>query len=684
MRVRRNPPPAMLLLLLICGAAGCGSDDPRAAAEGSPNVPAGTVRLDGSSTVAPIMMTAAELFGEKFPQVRVSVGVSGTGGGFKRFLDPHAELRTDISNASRPIKPEEIDSARQIGVAYIELPIALDGIALVVNPGNDFCDHLTVAELQRIWSPGSTIRHWSEIRPEFPDLPLRLYGPGSDSGTFDYFTEAVNGKAKACRSDYTASENDNVLVQGVSGDPGGLGYFGFSYYESNAARVRLLAVDSGNGIPIRPSLETIRTGSYSPLSRPLFCYVNTDAAGRPEVQAFLGMFFDRAAEIVEQRRDPFVALDASMLGVVRDRFARRVVGTAYADAGSAPLPLLDRYRAAAKMPTHETTPHATSPRNGTGFARGPVVVVLLFSVVAAWAMRRAVQSARWSERLIEATLFGCALLSVLTTLGIVWVLLSESIGFFRAVSLREFLTASQWAPLLEPRHYGILPLLAGTMLVAAGALVVALPIGLATAIFLSEYAPPWLCATAKPILEILAGIPTVVYGYFALTFITPHILRPILPQTEVFNAASASIVVGVMIIPTICSLCDDAFRAVPRTLREAAYALSATKLEVSTRIVLPAALSGVVAAVLLGLARAIGETMAVALAAGMTPKLTLNPLESIQTMTGYIVQVSMGDAPAGSIQYQTIFAVGLSLFAITLLINLVAQRVMEHFREAYE
>lgn len=291
---------------------------------------------------------------------------------------------------------------------------------------------------------------------------------------------------------------------------------------------------------------------------------------------------------------------------------------------------------------------------------------------------------RLKERTIHGWLSACAFVSVATTAGIVLVLMAESSSFFREVSPLEFLTGTRWAPLLEPRSFGVLPLVCGTLIVAAGALVVAVPVGLGTAIYLSEYAPGAIRHAAKPVLEILAGVPTVVYGYFALTFITPHVLRPLLPQTEVFNAASAAIVVGVMIIPTVSSLCDDVFRAVPQTLREAAYALSATKLEVSTRVVLPAAMSGVVAAVLLALARAIGETMAVALAAGMTPKLTLNPLESIQTMTGYIVQVSLGDTPAGSVEYQTIFAVGMTLFLITLTINIVAQNVFGRFREAYE
>ncbi len=288
------------------------------------------------------------------------------------------------------------------------------------------------------------------------------------------------------------------------------------------------------------------------------------------------------------------------------------------------------------------------------------------------------------EHLIHSVLWCCALISVLTTAAIIYVLTSESVHFFKAVSPVDFFTGTEWSPLLDPQHFGVLPLICGTMLVAGGALLVAIPIGLGSAIYLSEYAPSNIRQVGKAILDILAGVPTVVYGYFALTFITPCILKPLFPNAQVFNAASAALVVGVMIIPTICSLSYDAFRAVPLTLREAAYALSATKYEVSTRVVFPAALSGVGAAILLALARAIGETMAVALAAGMSPNLTLNPLESIQTMTGYIVQVSLGDTPAGTIEYQTIFAVGLTLFAITFGINVFATRIVARFREVYE
>ena len=290
---------------------------------------------------------------------------------------------------------------------------------------------------------------------------------------------------------------------------------------------------------------------------------------------------------------------------------------------------------------------------------------------------------RIEERIVVTALFLCTAVSVFTTVGIVVVLVREAAGFFLDVSPIEFFTGTRWTPLFRPQSFGVLPLLAGSFLVAVGAAVIALPVGLASAIYLSEYAPARVRRIVKPALEILAGIPTVVYGYFALTFITP-LLREIWPQTNIFNAASASIVVGIMIIPMVSSLSEDAMSAVPRSLREGAYALGATRFEVATRTVVPAALSGIIASFLLALSRAIGETMAVAIAAGSTPNLTLNPLESVQTMTAYIVQISLGEAPYGSIEYRTIFAVGLTLFLITLLMNLVSAAVLKRFREVYE
>lgn len=277
----------------------------------------------------------------------------------------------------------------------------------------------------------------------------------------------------------------------------------------------------------------------------------------------------------------------------------------------------------------------------------------------------------------------CALVSVLTTFGIIWVLFQESLPFFMHVPLTEFLTGTQWTPQFEPARFGVLPLVCGTFLVTIGAACFTLPLGLLSAIYLSEYASPRARSVLKPILEVLAGVPTVVYGFFALIFITP-VLQMVFPQTEVFNALSASIAMSIMTLPLVSSLCEDALHVVPPGLREGAYALGATKMEVSTQVVVPAALSGIGAAFILALSRAIGETMIVALAAGSTPKVTLNPLESVQTMTGYIVQISMGDVPHGTTSYQTIFAVGLLLFFITVGMNLLSIALVKKYRQKYD
>lgn len=287
------------------------------------------------------------------------------------------------------------------------------------------------------------------------------------------------------------------------------------------------------------------------------------------------------------------------------------------------------------------------------------------------------------EELIRWLLFTSAGISVLTTVGIVVVLAVEAADFFRHVTFTEFLFGTRWTPLLEPRSFGVLPLVAGTVLIVAGSSVIALPIGLACGIYLTEYASPRVRGLVKPVLEVLAGVPTVVYGYFALTTVTPALAR-IFPSIEVFNALSGAVVVGLMVLPLVASLCDDALQSVPNSLRQAAYALGATPTEVTLRVVLPAGLSGVLASFVLAMSRAIGETMAVTLASGATPRLTLNPLESIQTMTAYIVQVSKGDTPAGTVEYQTLFAVGALLFVMTLGLNIAAHRILRRFHEVYE
>ena len=296
-------------------------------------------------------------------------------------------------------------------------------------------------------------------------------------------------------------------------------------------------------------------------------------------------------------------------------------------------------------------------------------------------------SGKWKkylpERIIKLILFLCSIVSIFTTIGIVSVLIFEAALFFQEVSIFEFLTGTKWTPLFASKHFGILPLVTGTLLTSVGAMFVALPLGLLSAIYLSEYAPDAARRILKPILEVLAGIPTVVYGYFALLFVTP-ILRGISDNVSVFNGLSASIVMGIMILPMVSSLSEDAMRAVPRSLREGAYALGSTKLEVSTRVVIPAALSGIVAAFILAMSRAIGETMIVTVAAGQNPNFTFNPFVPIETMTAYIVQVSLGDTPTGTLEFKTIFAVGLSLFVITLGMNLLSQFIVRRFREVYE
>ena len=289
----------------------------------------------------------------------------------------------------------------------------------------------------------------------------------------------------------------------------------------------------------------------------------------------------------------------------------------------------------------------------------------------------------WREESVKAGLFLCATVSVLTTFAIVWILIREAGVFFQDVAVSDFLFGTQWTPLLEPRSFGVLPLVCGTFLIVTGTGLITLPAGLATSIYLSEYASSQTRSILKPVLEVLAGIPTVVYGYFALTFVTP-LLRAVFPEVQIFNAASASIVVGIMVLPMVASLCDDTLRAVPASLRQGAYAVGATPVEVTLGVVIPSSLSGIMAAFVLALSRAIGETMAVTLAAGATPKMTMDPFVGIQTMTAYIVQVSLGDTPAGGIAYQTIFAVSALLFFITLTMNIFSSHLLRKFREVYE
>jgi phosphate transport system permease protein len=288
------------------------------------------------------------------------------------------------------------------------------------------------------------------------------------------------------------------------------------------------------------------------------------------------------------------------------------------------------------------------------------------------------------EAVIHGLLLACALVSIFTTFAIVVVLLEETIAFFREISPLDFFGGTKWTPLFTPARYGVLPLLGGTLVISLIAAAFAVPLGLLTAIFLSEYAPSWLRSIVKPILEVLAGIPTVVLGFFALYFIAENIIKPLFDTPQIFSALAAAVAIGIMVIPLVSSLSEDAMQAVPRSLRDGAFALGATRFEVTRRVVVPAALSGIVASFILATSRAIGETMIVALAAGSTPNLSWNPLEAMQTMTAYIVAVSLGDTPQGSLEFRTIFAVAMTLFLMTFAMNIISLYLLRKFREEYE
>jgi phosphate transport system substrate-binding protein len=284
---------ALALALAACGDSNDGNGDSGSGAEQL----SGSVRVDGSSTVAPLSEAAASIYKEEQAQVNVTVGTSGTGGGFEKFC----KGETDVSDASRPIKDEEKQACEASGVKFVELIVANDALSVVVNKENTWADCLTVDELTKVWGPTSKVNNWSQVRAGFPNEPLKLFGPGTDSGTFDYFTDEINGEEGASRADYTASENDNVLVQGVAGSKGGLAYFGFTYYEQNADKLKIVKIDGGDGC-VEPSVQTAQDNSYKPLSRPLFIYVSDKAVARPEVKDFVTFYIESIDEIVTEAK----------------------------------------------------------------------------------------------------------------------------------------------------------------------------------------------------------------------------------------------------------------------------------------------------------------------------------------------------------------------------------------------
>lgn len=289
---------ALIGVVSVIGLSGC-SQPAAPAADATPAAEeaklTGEIKIDGSSTVFPITEAIAEEFLAAHPDVKVPVGVSGTGGGFKKWI----AKETDINDASRPIKEQEAADAKAAGIEFVEVKVAFDGLSVLVNPENTWVESLTVDELKKIWAPDSTVKTWKDVRPEWPADAIKLYAPGTDSGTFDYFTEAINGKSGEIRPDFTASEDDNVLVQGIAGDKNALGFFGFAYYEENMDKLKLVGIDNGKG-PVSPSFETIKDGSYAPLSRPLFMYVTKEALAKPEVKTFMSFYLENAKDIVSE------------------------------------------------------------------------------------------------------------------------------------------------------------------------------------------------------------------------------------------------------------------------------------------------------------------------------------------------------------------------------------------------
>jgi phosphate transport system substrate-binding protein len=323
-----------LIALLALSAAGCGGGNQAQQEGGEGASQASLITIDGSSTVFPIAEAVAEEFGKANPDQRTpTVGISGTGGGFQKFC----RGETDISNASRPIRPAEIEACKQAGVEYIEVPIAYDGLAIVVNPKNTWATAITVPELRTMWAPEAQgkVTRWNQVRPSWPDRDMRMFGAGVDSGTYDYFTEAVVGKEGASRGDFTSSEDDNVIVQGIGSDELAVGFLPLAYVEQNSERLKIVPVDDGKGDngagPITPSAETVRNGTYQPLSRPLFVYVSRKAADRPEVQQFVSMFFDRTDLT---REVGYIELTPEIYQLARKHFADRKVGTAFGEGGS--------------------------------------------------------------------------------------------------------------------------------------------------------------------------------------------------------------------------------------------------------------------------------------------------------------------------------------------------------------
>lgn len=586
-----------------------------------------TIRLGGEG--------GEVLFLERYETNEINLTINGTSAGLAAFCAGEV----DIAAASRPIIAEETSACEANAVSPIAYAIATDALAVVVNPANTLVQEATIEELALIFG---SAEQWSDIRPEWPHEPIMRFMPGIDSGTLDYFVEAVFAGdetallgADAIRissREIISSEDDNQLVRGVSENPYAVSFFGYAYYLQNQDTLKALSI---NGI--NPSAETVADNSY-PLSRPLFLYSSAQALEKTQVSAFLDYLLLNAEGFV------------STVGYFPSSAASSSLGT-----NSAIESLAGNITIAGSSTI------------------APIISAARDNFYAAGFMPIAYVQRGFEDSIAKAHI-------------------SSNIETGSRVSLFEFFTGTVWQPAIG--EFGISPLIYGTLATSTIAMLVSLPLGMGAAIYLSEYASENLRKTLKPILEILAGIPTVVYGYFALTFMTPF-LQSIFGTgfVQIYNSASPGIVIGILLIPLISSMSEDALSAVPRALREASYGLGATKLETTIKVVIPAALSGILAAFIIAISRAIGETMIVAVAAGAGPQNNIPTLlgtrgpaiifEPAETMTGHIARISGGDLSYASIDYNSIFAIGLMLFVLTFVLNIINNVIIRRFREAY-
>ncbi len=575
-----------------------------------------------------------------FHHNRINIDVLGTGGGFKRFCAAESQLtqtgeeRPHIVSASRPATPSEVDDCAAVGISPIPFRVGTDALAIVVSSDNDFVRELSTSELRRVFGAAET---WKDVRAEWPDEPIDLVIPGHDSGTFDFFVDEVfNGDPSAVLArDPIMSENDNQLVGAVTRNPYSIGFFGFAYYLDNRDDLHLLALEG-----VTPATESARQGAYA-LSRPLFIYSDAGIMrDHPQAAQFVSYYLQHVNDIITDVG--YYPASAETLAEARHTWMR---ATGASELNPAEL-------SGEIITAGSSTVSPLTQRIAGAFVEDGFLPRL--------AVKRGIRG----QNTIAPHSAGLAL------------------EYNDRPTVVEFFSNTNWIPAIG--EFGVLPLINATLMTSTIAMLVALPLGIAAAIYLSEYASDRVRKTLKPILEILAGIPTVVYGYFALTFMTP-LLRAVfgVDVVNIYNTGSAGIVVGILIIPLVSSMSEDALYAVPNALREASYGLGATKLETVIKVVIPAALSGILAAFILAASRAIGETMIVAIAAGAGPNLSFSPFDSAETMTGHIARISGGDLSYDSIDYNSIFAIGLTLFVMTFVLNVLSRFIITRFREAY-